>query len=131
MYDISVLVSDPQGGSRTAAIVLVASNGPPPVVHSLNVTADHKYLKRTATGYKVGKEQVYHIECSASGTGNLTYEWSCTHGSIAGEGFAINWTAPNVVCTATVTVKVFDELGNWIRASVLLEVVSCSSCTFG
>ena len=131
MYDISVVVSDPQGASATAVVALVASNGPPPVIHSLNVTADHKYLKETATGYKVGKEQVYHIECIASGTSNLTYEWSCTHGTIAGEGFVINWTAPNTVCTATVTAKVFDELGNWVRDGVLLEVVPCSSCTFG
>ena len=133
MYDITVVVDDGKGAEATGSIGLIASNGPPPVIESLNVTADHKYLKRTATGYKVGKEQVYHIDCIASSntSDELTYEWSCTDGEISGVGSNITWTAPDLVVNVTVTAKVFDSLGNWVRDSVLLEVVACSPCTFG
>jgi len=133
MYDITVNVTDGQGGQDTASISLIASVGPPPRIEDLTVTADHKYLKESAEGYKVGKAQNYSIECVASSntSGNLTYEWSCTGGEIEGGGSVINWTAPDAVITVTVTAKVFDALDNWVRKSVILEVVPCSECTFG
>lgn len=133
MYDIAVNVTDGQGAQDTASISLIASNGPPPRIEDLIVTANHKYLKESPAGYKVGKAQNYSIECVASSntSGNLTYEWSCTGGEINGEGSVINWTAPDAVVTVTVTAKVFDALGNWVRKSVILEVVVCSECTFG
>jgi len=133
MYDITVNITDDQGGQDTASITLIASNGPPPVIEDLIVTATHKYLKESPAGYKVGKAQNYSIECVASSntSGNLTYEWSCTGGDINGEGSVINWTAPDEVVTVTVTAKVFDALNNWVRKSVILEVVTCSECTFG
>jgi len=133
MYDIAVNVTDGEGRQDTASISLIASNGPPPVIEDLIVTAAHKYLKESPVGYKVGKAQNYSIECVASSntSGNLTYEWSCTGGDIAGEDSVINWTAPDAVITITVTAKVFDSLGNWVRRSVILEVVACSECTFG
>jgi len=133
MYDIAVNVTDGEGRQDTASISLIASNGPPPVIEDLIVTAAHKYLKESPVGYKVGKAQNYSIECVASSntSGNLTYEWSCTGGEINGEDSVINWTAPDAVITVTVTAKVFDSLGNWVRRSVILEVVACSECTFG
>lgn len=132
MYDVTVVATDGQGGQDTASLTLIASNGPPPVIADLIVTADHKYLKESPMGYKVGKAQNYSIECVASSntSGNLTYEWSCTGGQILGEGSTINWTAPDAVVTVTVTAKVFDALGNWVRKGVILEVVPCSECTF-
>jgi hypothetical protein len=133
MYDITVNVTDGQGGQDTASISLIASVGPPPTIEDLIVTADHKYLKETATGYKVGKAYNYSIECVASSnmSGEMVYEWSCTDGEIAGENSTITWTAPDAVRTVTVTAKVFDALDNWVRRSVILEVVPCSECTFG
>jgi hypothetical protein len=133
MYDITVVVTDGNGGEATGLIALIASNGPPPVIEDLIVTAEHKYLKETATGYKVGKEKEYNIECVASSntSGELIYEWLSTGGEISGEGSNITWTAPNIAGDVTVTVKVFDGLDNWVRKSVFFEVVSCSSCTFG
>jgi hypothetical protein len=133
MYDITVVVDDGQGKNDTGSIVLIASNGPPPVIQDLIVTADHKYLKETTTGYKVGRTKEYHIECIASSntSGELVYEWSCDGGEISGEGSTITWTAPNTVGDVTVTVKVFDSLGNWFRKSIILDVVSCTSCEFG
>jgi len=133
MYDVTVVVTDSEDGQDTASITLIASNGPPPVIQDLIVTADHKYLKESPDGYKVGKGYDYSIECVASSntSGEMVYEWSCTNGLISGEGSIIAWSAPDTVCDVTVTVKVFDGLGNWVRKGVLLEVVACSSCTFG
>jgi len=41
-----------------------------------------------------------------------------------------NWTAPNMAGDVTVTVKVLDEVGNWVRKSIVFEVVYCESCVF-
>jgi hypothetical protein len=133
MYDITVVVDDGHDGKDTAFLTLIASNGPPPTIQSLVVTAkEPKYLKTTSTGYKVGKTKEYYIECIASGTnGELVYEWSCNGGEISGAGSSINWTAPDTSSYVTVTAKVFDGVGNWVRKNVVFEVVDCSPCTFG
>jgi hypothetical protein len=133
MYDITVVVDDGSDGKDTAFLTLIASNGPPPIIDNLTVTAQEpKYLKTTSTGYKVGKTKGYYIECVASATyGELTYEWSSNGGEIAGAGSVINWTAPDTSGYVTVTAKVFDDLGNWVRRNVVFEVVDCSPCEFG
>jgi hypothetical protein len=131
MYDITVVVTDSQGGEDTGSIALIASNGPPPTIEDLNVTAEHKYLKITATGYKVAKTYNYTIECIASGNGTLSYNWTCTGGTISGGGSNITWTAPDAVVDVIVTVKVFDGVGNWVKQSTVFEVVPCTPCEFG
>jgi hypothetical protein len=132
MYDITVVVTDSQGGEDTASIALTASNGPPPTIEDLIVTAKgHPYLKETSSGYKVAKTYEYNIECVASGNGTLSYNWTCTGGNISGGGSNITWTAPDTVGDFTVTAKVFDGLGNWVRKSVAFEVVPCTPCEFG
>jgi hypothetical protein len=130
MYDITVVVDDGQGGEATGLLPLIASNGPPPIIENLIVTAEHQYLKKTTTGYKVAKTYDYDIECIASGNGTLSYNWSCTGGNISGEGSLITWTAPNMEGDVTVTVKVFDGASNWVRKSIVFEVVRCTSCEF-
>jgi hypothetical protein len=133
MYDITVVVDDGHDGKDTAFLTLIASNGPPPSIENLAVTAEEpKYLKTTSTGYKVGKTKEYHIECVAAATnGGLTYEWSSNGGGISGAGSVINWTAPDISGYVTVTAKVFDDAGNWVRRNVVFEVVDCSPCEFG
>jgi hypothetical protein len=131
MYDITVVVDDGHGEHATGTIALTASNGPPPTIEDLIVTAEHKYLKETATGYKVAKTYEYNIACNASGNGTLSYNWSCTGGNISEEGSNITWTAPNTVGDVTVTAKVFDGAGNWVKKSIVLEVVPCTPCEFG
>jgi len=132
MYDITVVVDDDHDGEDRGLLTLIASNGPPPIIENLIVTArEPKYLKQTTTGYKVGKTKEYYIECIASGTSELVYEWSCDGGEISVEGSMLTWTAPNTACDVTVTVKVVDGAGNWVRKSIVFEVVSCSSCEFG
>jgi len=131
MYDITVVVEDGQGRKDTESIVLIASNGPPPIIEDLIVTAEHQYLKKITTDYKVLKMMEYYIECIASSTnGELVYEWACDDGEISGEGSMITWTAPNVEVEVdvTVTAKVFDGIGNWVSESVAFEVMYCETC---
>jgi hypothetical protein len=131
MYDITVVVDDGQSRKDTESLVLIASNGPPPIIEDLIVTAEHQYLNKITTGYKVLKMMEYYIECIASSTsGELVYEWSCDDGEISGEGSMITWTAPDteVEVDVTVTVKVFDGIGNWVSKSVAFEVVFCETC---
>jgi hypothetical protein len=133
MYDITVVVDDDHDGKDTAFATLIASNGSPPSIDNLTVTAkEPKYLKTTSTGYKVGKTKEYYVECIASGaSADLVYEWSCNGGDISGEGSLITWTAPNTSSHVTVTARVFDDAGNWVSRSVVFDVVNCSTCEFG
>ncbi len=132
MYDITVVVDDGRGGEDTGVLTVIASNGPPPSIQNVTVTAEEpKYLKTTSTGYKVGETKEYYIECIATGTDELVYDWSCNGGEISGEGSLITWTAPDTSGYVTVTAKVFDGAGNWVRKSVVFEVVDCSPCEFG
>lgn len=133
MYDITLVVDDGHDGKDTAFLTLIASNGRPPSIENLIVTAkEPRYLKTTSTGYKVGKTKEYYIECIASGTnGELVYEWSCNGGEISGSGSLITWTAPDTSGYVTVTAKVFDGSANWVRKNVVFEVVDCSPCIFG
>jgi hypothetical protein len=132
VYDITVIVDDGHDGKDMGFVTLITSNGPPPVIEDLIVTAkEPKYLKTTTTGYKVGKTKEYYVECIASGMSELVYEWVCTGGNISAEGSLITWTAPDTSDYVTVTVKAFDSVGNWVRKSVVFEVVDCSPCEFG
>ena len=133
MYDITVVADDGHGGKDTAFLTLIASNGTPPSIDDLVVTAEEpKYLKTTSTGYKVGKTKEYYVECIASAAnGELAYEWSSNGGEISGVGTVISWTAPDISGYVTVTAQVFDEVGNWVSRNVVLEVVDCSPCEFG
>jgi len=131
-YHITAVVIDGHGAEDTKSVTLSVATGIPPIIEDLIVNADHKYLKETATGYKVGKIQEFNIECIVSNTdGELIYEWSCDEGEISGEGSLINWTAPDVAGKVTVMVVVTDVADNIVSESVILEVVSCSPCTFG
>ena len=132
IYDIAVLVTDSEGGEDMGSIALSVEASIPPTLEDLIVTADHKYLKETATGYKVGKTEEYYIERIASNSsGELVYEWSCTDGQISGEGSTITWTAPDTEGDVTVTVTVTDASDNRVTESTVLDVVPCSACLFG
>jgi hypothetical protein len=98
----------------------------------LLVKAEHCYLKAYSWGYKVGKAHEYQIECDVAGTDEFVYEWSCTGGDISGQGSAITWTAPDSSGTIdiNVNVTVSDVGGNKAVTAVLLQVVSCNTCSF-
>ena len=133
IYDITVVVNDGQASNDTGSVTIIAATGTLPIIENLNVTAkEPKYLKETSDGYKVGKGKEYYIECISSNTsGELAYEWLCDGGEISGEGSLITWTAPDTSGDVTVKVIVFDVAGNMDSESIVFDVVSCSSCTFG
>ena len=132
MHDITVVVKDGHGSSATGLLSISVASEQPPIIEALLVTAEHCYLKTYSWGYKVGKEQEYHIECVIADTSiELSYEWSCDGGELSGEGSMITWTAPNTSCEVTVTVTVSDIVGNMASKNIYLQVVSCSPCTFG
>jgi hypothetical protein len=132
VYDITVVVDDGHDGEDTSSVILIAANGTLPIIEDLIVTAEHKYLKKTTTGYKVGKGKEYDIECISSNTsGELVYVWSYDGGEISGEGSMITWTAPYTSGEVTVMVVVFDVAGYMDNESIVFTVVPCSSCTFG
>jgi hypothetical protein len=133
IYDITVVVDDGQGSNDAGSVTLIAATGTLPIIQNLIVTAEEpKYLKTSTAGYKVAKTKEYYIECRVSGTGELVYNWSCDGGEMSGEGSIITWTAPNPPGSVdvVVTVIVFDVAGNMDSETIVLEVVSCSSCTF-
>jgi hypothetical protein len=132
IYQVTVVVTDGHGGEGTRFVYLSVVTDTPPTIEDLVVTAEHQYLKKTSTGYKVGKTKEYNIECIASNTsGELVYEWSCDGGEISGEGSLITWTAPNTEGDVAVTVVVTDIAHNIVSKSVILNVVPCSACIFG
>ncbi len=135
-YDITVVVSDGHGGSDTGTLRVSVETGQPPVIEALEVTKDrhgHCYLiEEGSFKYKVGRNQLYDIECIAHHPDHLelSYEWECEDGEIEGKGSLITWTAPNTSKDVTVTVTVSDSAGRTASESVTLNVVSCSPCTF-
>lgn len=127
IYDITVVVSDGHGGSATRTLHISVLTGQPPVIESLIVTAEHKYLKEYPAEYEVGKGEVYDIECRVSDTSiELSYDWSCDGGEISGDGSMITWAAPNEKVIVTVTVIVSDIAGNMVSENIILDVVPCS-----
>jgi hypothetical protein len=134
IYYITVVVIDSHGSSDTRTLFATVAQEEPPIIEELLVTAEHCYLKTTSTGYKVGKEQEYHIECIVSDNSSVaSYNWSCDDGEISGEGSTITWTAPDPPGSSdvTITVVVSDIAGNMATKDLALNVVNCSPCTFG
>jgi hypothetical protein len=134
VYNITVVVSDGYGGSDTRTLLLSVVTGQPPIIEDLIVTArEPKYLKKSGAKYIVGRTKQDDIECIVSDTNSeVSYDWSCEDGEISGEGSMITWTAPDETLTrTTVTVIVSDITGNKVSKSIVFQVASCNSCTFG
>ncbi len=130
-YDITVVVSDDHGGSATRTLSVSVLTGQPPVIESLIVEADHRYLRETPSGYDVGEGRDFQIHCTASHPDDLEfdYEWECERGEIveiSEDGSMITWRAPYTRGELMITVTVTDIHDNTVSKSVALEVVSCS-----
>jgi hypothetical protein len=136
VYNVTVVVKDGHASSDTMSVSLSVNLGMPPVVEKLVVTPiEHIYLRKSGTpgcDFDVWKNREYSIECTASGTGELVYEWSCDDGQISGEGSSITWTAPNEISTrVTVTVIVSDGADNSIAKNVVFYMASCTCGSWG
>jgi hypothetical protein len=131
-YSIEVTVTGDNVKSGTASITITVADNHAPVIEDFVVTADHKYVKELKNYYKVGKDQMYHIECQAWDEDNddLIYTWSCDNGEISGTGANITWKSPNVSGDVNITATVSDEMNEVATQDLLLQVVSCSPCTF-
>ena len=131
------MVRDGHGSSDTRTLSISVATEQPPIIEQLLITTDrygHCYLKKSGEKYLVGKGQMYDIECIVADTSTeLLYEWSCTGGEFSGEGSLITWTAPNPSGSVDVTVTaiVSDIAGNMASKNIILNVVNCSTCTFG
>jgi hypothetical protein len=132
-YIITVQVTDGRGGEATTQLTVnVVAPNHPPTIENLVVTAEHRYLKEIAEGYKVLQGKAYEIECIASDPdGNeLLFEWSTDGGGISGEGAVVTWTAPLRGGEVTVTVTVSDGRGGVATESVVFTVATCAPCAF-
>lgn len=133
IYEITVVVSDGYGGIATETLHVSVTTGQPPVIQSLLVEAkeNHKYIRKTASGYMVGEGKDFIIQCTASHPDGLSlaYEWEWDDGEVSEtseDGSVITWTAPMTRGELTITVIVSDSAGNAVSQTVALEVVSCS-----
>ena len=145
-YNVTAVVKDGYGGKATRFVTLCVDLAAPPTIEKLIVTPKgHIYLRESyqpGCDFDVWKgtqsdPRKYGIECIASGTGELSYDWSCTDGDVSGTGSNITWTAPNKQSTSTlsievtVTAVVSDDAGNSIAHSVVFYMASCSCGTWG
>jgi hypothetical protein len=135
-YDITVMVRDGHGWEDTKSVSLSVALGPPPTIEQLCVAPEgHIYLRESTAGhdYDVWKEKEYDIECIVSDASEVvSYQWSCTSGSISGEGSLITWTAPNELSIAvTVTATVLNVLDDEVTESIDLWVPSCACGSWG
>lgn len=133
VYNITVVVKDGHASEDVMFVPLSVNLATPPVIEDIVVTPKGQgniYLREcTVAGcdYDVWKTREYDIECIASGTGELVYDWSCTDGQIAGEGSTITWTAPSkTLVKATVTVVVSDAAANRVAKNMVFHVPSCT-----
>jgi hypothetical protein len=131
VYYITVVVKDKHAASDTETLPVSVVTGEPPTIEALTMTADHCYLRTNKSPYWVGLGKDYNIQCFMEDASiELSYKWSCTSGEISGEGSTIAWTAPNTPGKVTITVMVSDIAGHMAAKSLLLDVRSCSSCSF-
>ena len=134
VYYITVAVKDGYGSMDTRTLPVSVVTGQPPIIDDLLITADHCYLKTNTSPYKVGQGKMYHIQCVvADADVDLSYNWSCTGGEISEtseDGSMITWIAPDVSGKVTITVIVSNISDREAVKALLLDVASCSSCSF-
>ena len=134
IYNVTVVVKDGHTSSDAVSVLLSVDLGTPPTVEKLIVTGNRFLRKPTKSGWDcdVWTNNEYEIQCIASGTDGLVYNWSCTDGEITGEGHVITWTAPNEKSVeATVKVVVSDAAGNTAVKNIVFHVPSCTCGSWG
>ena len=101
-HNITVLVTDGQGGAVSDCVLIMVRVNNPPVVNNLVASADWTL--------PLGSLDVI---CDALDPDDdeLNYEWSTNGGSIIGTGCEVVWTAPEEVGIYAITVMVRDTYG--------------------
>jgi hypothetical protein len=113
---VPVRVTDEMGASRTRNVMISVRCPEPPVIQELLVwPVLPDYSKFDAHGdYRLlrGSLTKCELQCVALVSyGDLTYEWSCTEGTIEGEGAIVLFTPPDATTGVYVTAKVIDSCG--------------------
>jgi hypothetical protein len=140
-YNITVVVTDAYGGEDVGKLLIYVDLGTPPTVEKLIVTPnEHTFLRKPSLAgcdCDVWKNRDYNVQCIASGTGELVYEWSCDDGDgeiseASEDGSIVTWTAPDKTSTeATVMVIVSDATGNSVGKNIVFHIPSCTCGSWG
>jgi hypothetical protein len=91
----------------------------PPVITQLRADTD------TATNIsQVRPSTNCTISCLANDvdSGNLTYTWSATRGTLYGEGATVSWLAPTTEGTYSIAVNVTDDRGGEVGEALEIRV---------
>jgi len=102
IYNITVKVTDGNGGEVSQSIaVKVGVNHPPSIT---SIIADKDWVTPSGS---------CNITCNAEDPDDdeLSYEWSASGGGISGAGSVVTWTAPNATGLHNITVVVTDGYG--------------------
>ena len=127
MHRVAVLVTDELGATSAATVEIeVACPEPPEISELLVWPAMPDYTTEDIRGgYRLlrGSLTQCEIECVAGvSEGPLFYDWSCTEGTIAGEGPIVLFTPPDATTEVDVTVKVRNVCDQWVEAVILFRV---------
>jgi len=102
IYNITVEITDGNGGEVTDSITITVRVNHPPTITS--IIADKDWVTPLGS---------CHIRCNAEDPDGdeLSYEWSADGGDISGTGLVITWTVPEAVGLHNITVVVTDGYG--------------------
>jgi hypothetical protein len=122
-----VAVIVPSGGTLSYSEEKMLVNGVVVDFHSGNVPSNHRpRIKGLGAAppllYLGGASQLYCTAVDRDGD-TLSYDWSCTAGTLAGAGQIVSWTAPQTKGADTITCRVDDGKGGSDTASVTVAVV--------
>ena len=78
------------------------------------------------------------LKCTATDTlsNNLNFKWTCTDGSITGDGSTVLWKAPNKYGDFHIMVVVEDDKGNSSQSNITIGVIydannaGCTTCGY-
>jgi hypothetical protein len=129
-YDITVVVSDGQGGEATRAVTIDVELPPSPKIKELVVTPNTpKYFAEVQGRYVILQGKSCELECVVEDTSaELDYEWEAPRGEFSGTGSRVTWTAPGGKGEVVVTVTVSDSSGRVDSDSVFFRISTCSQC---
>jgi hypothetical protein len=114
-------VSDPMSAAPDAS----AS----PEIHSVSVTADHKYLEHASVGYAILVSRSCTLVVEVDDPDAVTFAWGCNGGSLSDqEGNSAVWSAPHAVGNFKVTVVVTNADGDQDSEVINFHCTTCSQC---
>ncbi|MCK5213422.1 MAG: hypothetical protein KAQ74_05800, partial [Dehalococcoidia bacterium] len=112
-YGIMVEVSDDAGDRDSSVSLVTVARNQSPVINA--VSCERPFLLQ-------GQKTKVTCDAFDSDGHAITFEWSCTTGSISGSDAAIEWTAPSASGTYLISTTVSDEMGATCTSSTLIMV---------